>query len=145
MRLHRFLLATAALGAVAFARPAAAGTALGLGADYLADPQTGAFQLTLVVEKPVTRWLAVGGRFGALIATEPTRFGVPLDVRLRARLGSVYLDGLVGPWVIFDDADALRLHAGIGFGLLTHSMSIGIEVGYLDPTSMIGLRLAFPL
>jgi hypothetical protein len=97
------------------------------------------------VESRLARHLSLGGRFGALLATGPTRLGVPLDLRLRARLGRVYLDGLVGPWLVFDDGDVLRFHAGVGFGLLTRSFSFGLEVGWLDPTPMIGVRLAFPI
>ena len=65
---------------------------------------------------------------------------------LRALVGvENFRDGLVGPWIVFDDDDAVRLHAALGFGILTHSLSFGLEVGWLDPTSMIGVRVAFPL
>ena len=58
----------------------------------------------------------------------------------------VYAEGLVGPWIFFDDEDdRVRLHAAFGFGLLTRSLSFGLEVGWLDSTSMIGVRVAFPL
>jgi hypothetical protein len=71
---------------------------------------------------------------------------------IRRRLGwiptrsrRVYAEGLVGPWIVFDDDDTLRLHAAFGFGVLTRSYSLGVEVGWLDPTSMVGVRIAFPL
>jgi hypothetical protein len=102
-------------------------------------------QLTLAVETPIARGLAAGARFGALVTSDPTRVGAPIDFRLRLRAGRLYADGLVGPWLLFDSGDTLRLHAAFGFGILARSMSLGLEVGYLDPTSMIGLRMAFPL
>jgi hypothetical protein len=145
MRALRLALAAATFAVLAAARPASAGTSLGLGADYLVDPQVGAFQLTLAAETRLARYLTIGGRFGALLATDPTRVGAPIDLRLRLRVSNIYVDGLVGPWFIFDDGDVLRLHAGVGFGILTRNLSFGLEVGYLDPTAMIGVRLAFPL
>ena len=131
--------------ALAWARPAEASVALGLGADYLLDPEVGEFQLTLAVATPLARHLSVGARFGAMLLSEPSRVGVPIDVKLRVRMDRLYVEGLAGPWIVFDDDDALKLHAGVGFGLLTGGMSLGLEVGYLDPTAMVGVRLAFPL
>ena len=55
----------------------------------------------------------------------------------------VYVEGLVGPWILLDRGDALRGHAAFGFGLLGRSMTLGLEVGYLDPSAMLGLRLGF--
>lgn len=145
MRSLRAVLVAAALAALALPRPAAARTALGLGADYLTDPEDGALQLTLAVESRLARHATLGLRFGGMYLAEPDRFGAPIDGRLRLRGGGVYADFLVGPWIVFDDDDALRLHAAFGFGLLTRSLSFGIEIGWLDPTSMIGVRVAFPL
>lgn len=127
------------------AKRATSGVALGLGADYLVDPEIGELQLTLAIETPIARGLTAGARFGALVTSDPTRVGAPIDFRLRLRAGRLYADGLVGPWLLFDSGDTLRLHAAFGFGILARSMSLGLEVGYLDPTSMIGLRMAFPL
>jgi hypothetical protein len=135
----------AVAAAIAWARPADASAALGLGADYLLDPEVGEFQLTLAVTTPLTRQVSVGARFGAMLLSEPARVGVPVDVKLRVRMDRLYLEGLAGPWIVFDDGDALKLHAGVGFGLVSRSVSFGLEVGYLDPTAMIGVRLAFPL
>lgn len=145
MRSLRPVLAAAALAALASPRPAAARAALGLGGDWLVDPESGEVQLTLAADTPLARHVTVGARFGMMFLAEPDRLGVPIDGRLRIRGGGVYAEGLVGPWVIFDDDDALRLHAAFGFGLLTRSFSFGFEVGWLDPTSMIGVRVAFPL
>ncbi len=148
MRSHRTLiLAFALAGAIGWARPAAASSQveLGLGADWLASPREGAFQLTLAGDNWVGQHLSWGGRIGLLVLTDPSRFGVPIDFRLRGHFGRIYVEGLVGPWFLPRDNDALHFHGGIGFGLVTNHVRVGLEVGYLDPTSMVGLRFAFPL
>lgn len=145
MRTLRPLLAAALLAALGVARPAAAGTALGLGADWLVDPESGELQLTLAADTRIARHVTVGARFGAMYLSDPDRVGVPIDGRLRIRSGRLYAEGLVGPWIVFDDDDTLRLHAAFGFGLLARSLSFGFEVGWMDPTAMIGVRVAFPL
>jgi hypothetical protein len=127
------------------ARPAAASTALGLGADWLADPETGAFELTLATDTRLARHVTAGARFGGVLIGDPTRVGAALDGRLRIRGRRVYAEGLIGPWIVFDDDDTFRLHAAFGFGIFTRSFALGLEVGWLDPTSMVGVRLAFPL
>ncbi len=147
------LLVAAALALAGAPRLAAArsassqgsGVALGVGADYLTDPKVGEFQLTLAVEKSILRSLTVGARFGVALLTESPQVGVPIDVRLRLRLERVYVDGLAGPWVMFGGGDALRLHAALGFGLLASGVSLGVEVGWLDPSPVVGLRLAFSI
>jgi hypothetical protein len=142
------LLAAAAAGALLWSVPAAAanpGVELGLGADWLVSPEDGAFQLTLAGDQRINQHLSWGGRVGLLVLTDPTRLGVPLDVRLRGHFGRIYVEGLVGPWLVFNDSDTLRFHGAVGFGLVTRSFTVGLEVGYLDPTSLVGLRLAFPL
>lgn len=142
----RAVLTAATLAALAAPGPAAAGTALGLGADWLVDPQSGALQLTLAADTPLARRATLGVRFGMAYLAEPDRFAVPVDGRLRIRGRRVYAEGLVGAWVVLDDEDdAVRLHAAFGFGLLTRSLSFGFEVGWLDPTSMVGVRVAFPI
>jgi hypothetical protein len=143
----RLLLAAAALAAFVHPSPAAAHphAALGLGADWLVDPEDGELQLTLAIDTHLARHVTLGARFGAMYLADPDRFGAPIDGRLRIRSGRVYAEGLVGPWFVFDDGDSVRLHAAFGFGVLTRSLSFGFEVGWLDPTSMIGVRVAFPL
>jgi hypothetical protein len=146
MRLVRMVVfSLAALCALAWARPASASLALGLGADYITDPRDGAFQLTLAPETALARHLTLGARFGVLYVTDPGRLGIPADLRLRVRFSRIYADGLVGPWIVFSDSDALKFHAAFGFGILTNSLSFGLEVGYLSPSPIIGLRIAFPL
>jgi len=114
---------------------------LGLGADYLLDPGAGAFQLTLGGRTGLARHLSVGGRAGVLLLTQPGRVGVPLDAELRGHFGRVYVDGLVGPWIV----DGLRFHGAVGVGLATAGVHAGLEVGWLDGRSMLGLRIALPL
>jgi len=145
--LRTLILAAAAAGALLLARPAAASTSveLGLGADWLTSPNDGAFQLTLAGDNRVSQHLSWGGRIGLLALTDPSRFGVPIDFRLRGHFGRIYVEGLVGPWIVFKDDDALRFHGAIGFGLVADHVHIGLEVGYLNPTSMVGLRVAFPI
>lgn len=146
MTLRSLILTTLAAAALLAARPAAAAAAVGLGADYLTDPSAGAFQLTLAVDRPLAGGgLTLGGRVGAMLLTRSDRVGIPLDARLRAHLGRVYLEGLVGPWFVLDDRDSVRFHAGFGFGVATRNLQVGFELGVLDSDTMLGLRLAFPL
>ena len=141
----RIVLAAAALAALLWAAPARAGAALGLGADYLVDPEAGAFMLTIAGDTPLARHLTIGGRVGAMLVTDPGRVGIPLDLRLRFRANRLYVDGLVGPWIILDDDDSIRFHGAIGFGVLSRSFSVGLELGVLHDTTIVGARLAFPL
>lgn len=141
----RPLLASLVLATLALARPAAASTAIGLGADYLVDPERGELQLTLAADTRLARRVTIGARFGMMYLPDPDRVGAPIDGRLRIRSGRLYAEGLVGPWFVFDDDDSVRLHAAFGFGLLTRSLSFGFEVGWLDPTSIVGVRVAFPI
>ncbi len=142
----RAALAVTAVALAAAAAPARARAAIGLGADWLTDPSVGALELTLAADRPVARGLAIGGRIGALLATDGVGPGVPIDLRLRLRGERLYVDGLVGPWVFFDDGDAVRLHAALGFGLLQRGgLSVGLEVGWVNPTATVGIRLAWAI
>jgi hypothetical protein len=158
MRSPRLAAALATLALLAAAPPASArdraghhsqgassGVSLGLGADYLVDPEVGAFLLTFAWETPIARSLTLGARAGGLLTSDPTKVGAPIDLRLRLRTHRLYFDGLVGPWLIFDSGDTLRFHGAFGFGLLAGTMSFGLEVGALDRTGIVGLRLAFAL
>jgi len=141
----RAALAAAVLALLAAAAPARAGTALGLGADWLTEPSASLLQLTLAADRGVARGLSLGGRIGALVGTDGIGPGVPIDLRLRLRVDRLYVDGLVGPWVFFDDGDAVRVHGAIGFGLVQRGgLQVGLEVGYVDPTASLGVRLAWP-
>jgi hypothetical protein len=141
----RALLAAAALAALAAPRAASAHVALGLGADYLLDPESGELQLTLAADTRLANHVTLAARFGVMYLADPDRVGVPIDGRLRIRSGALYVDGLVGPWLVFDSGDTVRLHAAFGFGLVSRTVSFGLEVGWMDPTSMVGVRVAFPL
>ena len=138
------LIASLALAAALWSRPAAASVRLGLGADYWFDPEIGSLQLTLAADTPLARRTTIGGRFGLLVTSGDNDVAVPIDLQLRVRGRRLYFEGLVGPWIFFTD-DALRIHAGVGFGLLSRSFSFGLEVGWVDPTAIAGVRLAFRL
>lgn len=133
-----WLLCALALGALG--APANAAVRLGLGADYQVGG-TGLYHLTLAVDGAVARSLTVGGRFGALIRP-PDALGVPLDLVVRASLANdrVYLEGLAGPWIFLG---GVRAHTAFGFGLQGRAVAAGLELGWLDPSPMLGLRLAW--
>lgn len=144
MKSLRLAFLTAAVALLFAARPASAGLTFGLGADYLTDPSAASIALLLTADTRVARGLTLGGRIGALVATDDIGPGVPIDVRLRLRVDRLYVDGLVGPWVFFDEGDSVRLHAAIGFGIVRRGMQLGLEVGWVDPTAMLGVRVAWP-
>jgi len=124
------------------AAPAGSGVEVGLGADLFPSPRTGAFELTLGGRAALARHLSLGGRVGVLVFSGSGGLGVPLDVALRAHFNRIYLEGLLGPWI---HDGGLDLHGAIGFGLVTASLRFGLEVGWLDGRSMVGLRLAIPI
>lgn len=129
----------------------------GLGADYQISRYygpfgaqysggAGLFELTLTVDQRLVKHFSIGGRFGGMIVTAPneTTFGVPLDLALRIHMADdrVYLEGLVGPWIVFSQP-TFRGHVALGFGIHSGQFQFGLELGYLDPAPMVGLRLAF--
>ncbi len=141
----RSALAAVAFALLAFARPAEAGAALGLGADWLTDPRDGELQLTVAADTPLVRHVTLGARFGMMYFGDGEYVGAPLDGRLRVRTGRLYADGLVGPWIVFGGNQTVRFHAAFGFGVATRSLTFGFEVGWVDPTPLIGVRIGFPL
>lgn len=141
----RYALAAVAFSLLAFARPAEAGAALGLGADWLTDPKAGELQFTVAVDTPLVRHVTLGARFGMMYFGDGQYVGAPIDGRLRIRGSRIYAEGLVGPWVVFGGNDTLRLHGAFGFGVYTRSLTFGFEVGWVHPTPLIGVRVAFPL
>ncbi len=144
MRLTRSLaLAFAVLALAAPAVARAETVRLGLGASYWFE-QSGIFDLTLGLSTRVARHVSVGGRFGAALVTSPSTAAIPLDLVLRGDFRRVYVEGLAGPWIFFK-GDAVRAHVAGGLGLRARNISAGIEVGYLDPNAILGLRLAFAL
>lgn len=139
-RVRSWSLALAA-AALVTAAPASAALRFGLGADYWIY-QGGEFNLTFAIDARLAEHFSVGGRFGAMVTTYPYTFGVPIDLDMRVHLGRLYLEGLVGPWILFSEP-IFRAHAAFGFGLQSGAVSFGLEVGYLHPSPMAGLRLAF--
>jgi hypothetical protein len=141
----RPVLAAAALALLAFARPAHAGAALGVGADWLTEPRAGEFQLTVAADTALARRLTLGARFGMMYFGDGQYVGAPIDLRLRVRTGRLYAEGLAGTWIVFGGTDTVRLHGAFGFGLYSRSLTFGFEVGWVDPTPLVGVRIAFPL
>lgn len=141
MRTVRGFTALAALALGAAAPPALASIRLGLGGDY-SWAYGGEFNLTIGVDTRLARNIAIGGRFGGMI-TAGALLGAPIDFEFRADLGRVYLGGLLGPWIVFDAGFPLRFHGAFEFGLEVGNLSFGLELGYLHPSAIAGLRLAF--
>jgi hypothetical protein len=142
----RALLATAALAVllvVGGVRPAAADARLGVGADYW-WARRGVFGLTLAVDTHLARHLAVGGRFGAALIVSDPHVAVPIDLQLRVPIQRIYLEMSAGPWIFFE-GDPVRAHVAFGFGIASRAVSFGVELGWLDPSTIIGVRLSFHL
>jgi hypothetical protein len=136
------------LAAAAFLVPQqsdAASVRAGLGASYWLDQQSALFDFTLGVEGHITGPITAGARFGVALITEGNDLAIPLDLTVRANLTSapIYLEGMVGPWIVLGRGDALRVHAAFGFGFQRREFSIGLEAGYLDPSPIIGVKLGY--
>jgi hypothetical protein len=146
MKLSHVVVGGAFAAALFAPSVAQAGVRLGLGGDYWVD-RTGLFGVTLTAEGSVTHAIKIGGRFGALATTTPNDFGVPVDLSIRANLarGRMYVEGLAGPWVLFNNDDPIRAHAAFGFGIAGSGVQVGLEVGYLTPAPIAGLRVAFSI
>jgi hypothetical protein len=140
-----FPVAASAASRQASSSQSASTVELGVGGDYIVDPQLGEFQLTLAANRALGRILSVGVRAGALLTSSPTHVGAPIDFRLRIHGARFYVEGLVGPWFLFGTNDTFRIHGGIGVGLRTGGVTIGLEAGALDTSGIIGLRLAVPI
>jgi hypothetical protein len=142
-RLFRIVLLTLALLAV----PAAASAhpvhvRLGVGAHYW-FVKSGLFDLTLAVDGIIVGPLYVGGRVGAAVRTEPTKATIPIDILIGVILadGLIYIEGTGGPWIAIDQNDVLRGHGALGFGFMRGLFWVGVEIGYLEPNAILGLRL----
>jgi hypothetical protein len=140
----RFLAPLALLALVAMNRPAAASVNLGVGADWIKGG-TSEFNLTLGVDSYLARFLSIGGRAGAAFFEDSDHVVVPVDLKLGIHVERVYFEGLVGPWMQFGPGDLFQVHAAFGFGLESRSLAGGLEVGRLEHTTMLGLRLAFKI
>jgi hypothetical protein len=143
LRSFRRLTAATALAAALAATPSQAGVKLELGGDW-AWAYGGLFDLALGVYGPIAKHIQVGGRFGGLV-TAYGAFGAPIDFELHANLGEgrVYVGGLLGPWLMFDGGFPIRFHGAFEFGLHAGPLSFGLEIGYLHPGAIAGLRIAF--
>lgn len=117
----------------------------GLGASYWLDQESALFDFTLGLEGRIARPVSAGARFGVALITEGNDLAIPLDLTLRFHPGGapIYLEGLVGPWIVLGRGDALRVHAAFGFGFERQGFSIGLEAGYLDPSPIIGVKLGY--
>jgi hypothetical protein len=144
MSLARLAACALVAAALVASRPArAAETELGVGADWLVDDNATDVLATLAVSTRIAPRVSVGARFGAALVNDPTRLAIPIDARVRLRLIKAYVEGLAGVWLLTKEDKHVRLHVAAGAGLrLVPKISVGLEVGYLDPTSMIGARLA---
>ncbi|ATB34922.1 hypothetical protein CYFUS_000334 [Cystobacter fuscus] len=118
---------------------------LTLGADYQIN-QGAFFDLTGAVDFIFLGPLSIGARFGAMLATSPTSFGIPidLDLRISPRGAPIYLEALVGPWLRFS-GEFVRAHGAFGFGYQNRSFTFGLEVGWLTPSPHVGLRIGWRL
>ena len=144
MRLVRSLVLALTMVAALAPRPAeAAAYRLGVGANYWFE-KSGIFDLTLAITTPVAPRFSVGGRFGAAIVTAPSTAALPLDLVLRGTFRRAYVEGVAGPWIFFE-GDAVRAHVGLGIGLRARKVSAGIELAYLDPNAILGLKMSFAL
>jgi len=130
------------VGVFGFARPARASANLGLGADWIKDGH-GEFNLTLGADSFLTHGLSIGGRAGVAFFGDGHDMGIPVDFRLRLHVQRIYFEGLVGPWFLVDSGDRLLFHAAFGFGIESGRVDFGLEVGRLERSTLLGLRLAF--
>ncbi len=114
---------------------------LGLGANYWFASR-GLFDLTLAVDGRIIGPVYVGGRVGAALVTSPATAGIPIDLLVGVVFarGLIYIEASGGPWLIFK-GDLLRGHGALGFGFHRGILFAGLEVGYLQPDAILGLRL----
>ena len=89
--------------------------------------------------------LKVGVRPGlGLTLYQPTsRLMVPLDAFVKLRLSILYLEALGGVYWIPSHLDPIRAHLAGGIGLQIWKFSVGVEVGYLEPSLNILGRVGF--
>lgn len=130
---------------VAAPRPAHAEARLELGGAYWLD-RGGVFDVDLALTTPVARSISVGGRLGAVLTTDPTHGGIPLDLMVRIDvLRPVFFEVLGGPWLLFDSGETVRGHFAVAIGTSAGSVTFAAEVGYLDPAAVFGAKLGFRL
>lgn len=121
----------------------AASIRIGVGADHWFNGR-GEYNFTVAPTLNLSRAVSVGGRFGVLVLSSPGTAGLPLDVLLRISIQRIYLEGSAGPWILFTD-NPVRGHGAFGIGVQAGIVSFGVEAGWLDPSALLGLRLALQL
>lgn len=134
--MRRLALALAIACPLLLASPArAVGLGLDVGAGtWLLEGLQG--DLHLRVYQPFLEVLSVSLRPGVVLTlNEPTpRLGLPLDAGLRLTLAFFYVEALGGMYWIPSAAQPLRAHVAGGLGFQVWKLTIGVEVGYLQPS-----------
>jgi len=87
--------------------------------------------------------ISLGPRVGFSYLTNPKSAAVPLDLVARIGLGTLYLEGQVGVWLVFARDPVARFHATGGLGLTFGFVRVGAEGGYLSSGALIGGRISF--
>jgi hypothetical protein len=87
--------------------------------------------------------ISLGPRVGFGYLTNPNSAAVPLDLVARIGLGTLYLEGQVGVWLVFARDPTARFHATGGLGLTFGFLRVGAEGGYLSSGALIGGRVSF--
>ncbi len=121
----------------------AASVSLNLGGDYWLD-RGGMFELMLRAQGNVARRIALAGRVGAMVVTSPNEVGIPADLIFQIRLRKAYIEGMAGPWILFE-GEPIRAHLAMGFGIRGGPISLGMEIGWLNPHGMVGMRAGFAI
>ena len=86
--------------------------------------------------------ISLGPRVGFSYLTNPKSAAVPLDLVARIGLGTLYLEGQVGVWLVFARDPVARFHATGGLGLTFGFVRVGAEGGYLSSGALIGGRIS---
>lgn len=127
---------------------AAAPSAFAIGIDldaaggywFAGSPQ---FQARLGVHQQISRLgsdsrLVIAFKAGVFVNTAGTRLGIPIDLSAELHLGPVFFAVVGGPYVHFNDGDALRAHIGGEFGvLLSRRFRISVEASWLQPSPLL--------
>lgn len=130
-----------------FAAPAAHAMSLGLGLGggywFAGSPE---FDFHISARERLGEHVSAGLRAGVLFNTaSPAVVGAPIDVVVRFHITRLYIDGFGGPTFLFGGNTFLAGRAGIGIGLWAKHFSVGVEVGWLQPSAFMLLRLGFTL
>src|SRR5215469_11597956 len=82
----------------------------------------------------------IGPRVGFAYVTSPNSVGIPADLVARVGLGTFYLEGQAGAWILFSRDPVVRFHATGGLGVALGPIRIGVEGGYLHKGGLFGAR-----